>query len=192
MRALLLAFALLAAELASAVAADPGIVSRSRTPSAPPPAALAALAAAPAAGSRTDVVRILAQFGATTRLCTGVMVAPRIAVTAGRCVHGGANGDFALDYWVQPGSDGTTHPFGQAFGSILTTFTEWTERSDPNFDIGFVVLDRALGEQSGYVTPTRSVGCTGYAGVDLSWVGYVAAGSGQVAEQEPPPAPMAL
>ena len=183
MRAFLLAFAFLAADLSSAVAADPGIVSRSRTPSAPPPAALAALAASPAAGSRADVVRILAQFGATIRLCTGVMVAPRIAITAGRCVHEGANGDFALDYWVQPGSDGTTHPFGQAFGAILTTFTEWTQRSDPNFDIGFIVLDRALGDQSGYVTPTRSEGCISYGGVDLSWVGYVAAGSGQVAEQ---------
>ena len=182
MRALLLALAFLAAELPSAFAADPGIVSRSRTPTAPPPAAMAALAAPPAAGSRPDVVRILAQFGGTTRLCTGVMVSPRIAITAGRCVHEGANGDFALDYWVQPGSDGTTHPFGQAFGSILITFTEWTQRSDPDFDIGFVVLDRALGDQSGYVTPTRTEGCTSYAGTDLSWVGYVAASSGQVVE----------
>lgn len=182
MRAYLLALTLLAAELPSAFAADPGIVTRSRTPSAPPPAAGAALAAQPAAGARSDLVRILAQFGATTRLCSGVMVAPRIAITAGRCVHEGANGNFALDYWVQPGSDGTTHPFGQAFGSLLITFTEWTERSDPDFDVGFVVLDWALGDGSGYVSPTRTEGCTGYAGVDLSWIGYVGATSGQVAE----------
>ena len=183
MRALLFAIALLAAGPPSAVAADPGIVTRTRAPTAAPTAAMAALAAAPqAAGTRNDVVRILAQFGGTTRFCSGVMVAPRIAVTAGRCVHQGANGNFALDYWVQPGSDGTTHPYGQAFGSLLIAFTEWTERSDPDFDIGFVVLDRALGDRSGYVSPTRMDGCTGYAGVDVSWVGYVAAGSGQVAE----------
>ncbi|MSP50304.1 MAG: hypothetical protein EXQ95_13390 [Alphaproteobacteria bacterium] len=127
-------------------------------------------------------MRILAQFGGTTRLCTGVMVTPRIAVTAGRCVHQGTGGDFALDYWVQPGSDGTTHPFGQAFGSLLITFTEWTERSDPDFDIGFVVLDRALGERAGYASPTRTDGCGSYSGATFSWVGYAGTSSGQVGE----------
>jgi hypothetical protein len=168
----------------SAAHADTGIVTRSRTPSGPPPA-IASAATDPsstAAGTRGEVVRILAQFGFATRLCTGVMVAPRIAMTAGRCVHQGAGGSFALDYWVQPGSDGSSLPFGQAFGSILITFSEWTERSDPDFDIGFVVLDRALGNRSGYVSPARLDGCTSYVTATNTWAGYVSASLGQVEE----------
>lgn len=184
MRALLLALALLAAELSPAFA-DPGVVSRTLTPSGPPPVAALAGLAPPAAGSRNEVVRILAQFGATTRLCTGVMVAPRIAITSGRCVHEGAGGHFALDYWVQPGSDGTNMPFGQAFGTLLIAFLDWTERSDPDYDIGFVVLDRALGDRSGYVSPARTDGCSSYVTGLLSWIGYVGASSGQVDESGP-------
>lgn len=181
MRIFLLALAFVLAGSSSA-GADPGIVTRMRAPSGPPPAVAAfdPALSAPAAGTRGEVVRILAQFGFATRLCTGVMVAPRIAMTAGRCVHGGASGEFALDYWVQPGSDGTNMPFGQAFGSILITFSQWTERSDPDFDVGFVVLDRALGDRSGYVSPTRLDGCASYVTATNTWVGYVGASSGQV------------
>jgi len=164
--------------------ANTGVVTRSHTPSALQPAIAPASAdlPSPTAGTRGEVVRILAQFGATTRLCSGVMVAPRIAMTAGRCVHQGAGGEFALDYWVQPGSDGSNTPFGQAFGSLLITFIEWTERGDPAFDIGFVVLDRALGDRSGYVSPARTEGCTSYVTAAHSWAGYVSATSGQVEE----------
>jgi len=167
--------------------ADDSVVTRTRTPSAPPPAIALGGADLPgiAAGTRGDVVRILAQFGATTRLCTGVMVTSRIAMTAGRCVHQGAGGEFALDYWVQPGSDGANMPFGQAFGSLLITFIEWTERSDPDFDIGFVVLDRPLGERSGYSPPSRVDGCTSYVTTPSNWVGYVSASSGQVEDSGP-------
>lgn len=181
MRALFLALALLGTAFSPATAA-PDVVTRTRTPSGPAPAVAADFQTAPAAGARNDVVRILAQFGSTTRLCSGVMVMPRVAITAGRCVHQGAGGDFALDYWVQPGSDGASAPFGQAFGTLLIAFTDWTERSDPDYDVGFVVLDRPLGEQSGYVSPARTDGCGTYGRSDLSWIGYASTSGGQVAE----------
>lgn len=181
LRALVLGL-LIAFSVRPATAGESGVVTRVLAPPSARPEAAATRTVAPAATNRSEVVRILAQFGATTRLCSGVMVAPRIALTAGRCVHQGAGGSFALDFWVAPGFDGTNAPFGQAFGSLLITFNEWTDRSDPDFDIGFVVLDRALGGAAGSVGPTRTDGCAAYAGA-LSWVGYTGATSDQVSEQ---------
>jgi hypothetical protein len=135
-----------------------------------------------AAGNRPEIVRILAQFGGAFRLCTGVMIAPRVALTSGRCVHRGAGGDFALEYWVAPGHDGTNAPYGQAFGALLYAFQPWVDSSDPAFDLGFVVLDRALGDASGWVEPTRSDGCGAYDGTEFSWAGYYSFSQGQLAE----------
>jgi hypothetical protein len=180
-RALALSLFVLGSSAFAASAQTAGVVSRTlprpegRTaPLVPPePSERSAVAADRiAAAARPDVVRILAQFGNTVRLCTGVMIAPRIALTSGRCVHQGAGGEFALDYWVAPGHDGSTAPYGQAFGSLLYTFSEWTERSDPAFDLGFVVLDRALGDASGWVDLSRADGCGSYLGAEFTWAGY--------------------
>jgi hypothetical protein len=187
MPTLIAAFAVVFAVLvgpARAVEA-PGIVSRALAPESRPPSATARTAsdAAAATIARPDVVRIVAQFGRSERLCSGALVSPRVVVTSGRCVHQGAGGEFALGYWVAPGHEGASAPYGEAFGSLLYTFTEWTERSDPAFDIGIVVLDRAVGDSTGWVAPARSDGCAAFIGPQFTWPGYSSLTFGPISEQ---------
>jgi len=82
---------------------------------------------------------------------TGWFVSPRTILTAGHCVHDSQqmNG-WADSIEISPGRDHEELPFGTVTSANLSTLSIWVEERDPDFDIGCIQLDQAVGEQTGW------------------------------------------
>lgn len=87
------------------------------------------------------------------RNCSGWMLGPNLAVTAGHCVHtGGSGGTWhptgAIAVW--PGRDGTLAPYGSCAATNLFSVVGWTQNGDEQFDYGAVQLNCGIGNTTGW------------------------------------------
>ena len=75
--------------------------------------------------------------------CTASVVASQgrdLLITAAHCIHGGKGGGYKSDIVFIPGYvDGST-PYGVWTPSKLLVDPRWAQSSDPDLDVGFVVL----------------------------------------------------
>jgi V8-like Glu-specific endopeptidase len=75
--------------------------------------------------------------------CTASVVASPghdLLITAAHCVDGGKNGGYNEDIVFVPDYDNGSDPFGVWSVSKLLVDQRWATSSDPDFDVGFVVL----------------------------------------------------
>lgn len=71
---------------------------------------------------------------------TGWFIGPHTVVTAGHCVFMHEHGGFAKSVEVIPGLDGTKRPFGSVTSTNVKSVSGWTQRKDPDFDYGAILL----------------------------------------------------
>jgi len=87
------------------------------------------------------------------RIGTGWLAAQRLVITAGHCVYMSEEGGWAKHIEVIPGCNGADHPFGSAIVGQrdLRSVSGWTEKEDPNFDYGAILLppEQRFGETLG-------------------------------------------
>lgn len=81
--------------------------------------------------------------------CSGWVVAPRLVATAGHCVNDAGIG-WANEADVVAGLNNQTS-FGRARGVEFYTITGWIESRQPEFDYAAILLDKPLGEQTGWI-----------------------------------------
>jgi glutamyl endopeptidase len=72
--------------------------------------------------------------------CTGFLIAPGLAVTAGHCVFSPLRRSAPRRIRVIPGRDGARMPFGTAWGARWYAHPAFVARADPRYDYGLVVL----------------------------------------------------
>lgn len=83
-------------------------------------------------------------------LCSGTMVDARMMITAGHCVHEGSGGSWSTGVSISPAWDGDDDAFGSSSASLLGSFTDWTNSSSWDGDMGFVRIDRPVGFLTGW------------------------------------------
>ncbi|MBV9205833.1 MAG: trypsin-like serine protease [Actinobacteria bacterium] len=75
--------------------------------------------------------------------CTASVVASRgqeLLITAAHCIHGGKGGGYGQDIVFIPGYRDGQEPYGVWTPAKLVVAPQWTGSSDPDLDVGFVVL----------------------------------------------------
>ena len=87
-----------------------------------------------------------------TYMGTGFLISPRVLLTAGHCVYIHSDNGWPVSIEVIPGRDNNEKPFGSVMANQFTSFDEWIENHDRNFDMGFIILpeDCRLGEKVGW------------------------------------------
>ncbi|HEX8849741.1 MAG TPA: trypsin-like peptidase domain-containing protein [Gemmatimonadaceae bacterium] len=82
---------------------------------------------------------------------TGWFIGPRTVMTAGHCVFMRDEGGWVASIDVIPALDGTEEPYDHAPSTNFKAVREWTEGDgDSNYDFGAILLDKPLGEQTGW------------------------------------------
>lgn len=102
-------------------------------PSAHPAVSLAAV----------RVGAIFSHSASGNHFCTASVVdSPRrdLLITAAHCISGGKNGGLEQDIVFIPGYRNGTTPYGVWTPSKLIVDQHWASSSDPDYDVGFVVL----------------------------------------------------
>ncbi len=115
---------------------------------------------------------------------SGAMLGPRTMLTAGDMIYDSTRGGFAQQIYFFPGQSGTAlvdpntnirtsnyQLYGAAIGTSFTTYNGWKDNHDLNFDIGYVTLDRDIGNFTGWMgwgTNSDSF----FSGKTLSTAGY--------------------
>jgi V8-like Glu-specific endopeptidase len=110
----------------------PKIPSPGATPSAHNPEL-----AAPRVGA------IFSRSASGNHFCTASVVASPghdLLMTAAHCIHGGKGAGYNTDIVFIPGYQDGSAPFGVWTPSALLVDPQWSTSSDPDFDVGFVVL----------------------------------------------------
>ena len=110
----------------------PKIPSPGATPSAHNPEL-----AAPRVGA------IFSHDASGNHFCTASVVASPghdLLMTAAHCIHGGKGAGYNTDIVFIPGYQDGSAPFGVWTPSALLVDPRWAASSDPDFDVGFVVL----------------------------------------------------
>jgi len=77
--------------------------------------------------------------------CTASVVASPgrdLLLTAAHCIHGGTGGSYRQDIVFIPGYRDGQAPFGIWTPAQLVVAPQWVSSSDPDLDVGFVVLKR--------------------------------------------------
>jgi V8-like Glu-specific endopeptidase len=75
--------------------------------------------------------------------CTASVVASPgrdLLITAAHCIHGGKGGGYRQDVVFIPGYRDGQEPFGLWTPARLVVAPQWIDSSNPDFDVGFVVL----------------------------------------------------
>jgi V8-like Glu-specific endopeptidase len=106
------------------------------SPGATPSAHNPALAA-------SRVGAIFSHNASGNHFCTASVVASPghdLLMTAAHCIHGGKGAGYNTDIVFIPGYEDGSAPFGVWTPSALLVDPRWAESSDPDFDVGFVVL----------------------------------------------------
>jgi V8-like Glu-specific endopeptidase len=92
-------------------------------------------------------IRVGALFlrqGNANHFCTASVVDSRgrdLLVTAAHCIHSGKGGSYRQDIVFVPGYRDGEAPFGIWTVRQLLVAPQWADASDPDFDVGFVVLN---------------------------------------------------
>ena len=93
--------------------------------------------------------------------CTASVVASPghdLLMTAAHCIHGGKGGGYKTDIVFIPGyQDGAT-PYGVWTPRRLFVAPQWASSSDPDFDVGFVVLRPLDGKNIEEVLGANQIG----------------------------------
>jgi V8-like Glu-specific endopeptidase len=82
---------------------------------------------------------------------SGTMVNKHHVLTAGHVVYSQANGGWATSIQFNAAQNDATLPFGSAFATYLFSFTGWTNSQLRDYDTGMLILDRDLGNQTGWM-----------------------------------------
>ena len=107
--------------------------------------------------------------------CTASVVASPgrdLLITAAHCINGGKNGGYRQDIVFIPGYRDGREPFGVWIPAKLLVAPQWENSSDPDYDVGFIVLkphdgkniEEVLGANQLGINPgyTNLVRVTGY------------------------------
>jgi V8-like Glu-specific endopeptidase len=103
---------------------------------------------------------------------SGTMVNRHHVLTAGHVVHMASRGGWATSIQFNAAQDESILPFGAAFATRLISFRGWTEEQLAEYDTGMLILDRDLGNLTGWMgliltgddDLSRDVTVTGYPG----------------------------
>ncbi len=90
-------------------------------------------------------VRLIIYFPSGWGQGSGVLIDGQHVLTAGHCVHTGADGAWADSILVQPAYDHGPSSYGEAWSTTLTSWTGWTNNSSWDHDMGIIRLDRPVG-----------------------------------------------
>jgi V8-like Glu-specific endopeptidase len=119
------------------------------------PAAHSPLLAAPRVGA------LFTRDASGDHFCTASVVASPghdLLMTAAHCIHGGQGGGYKTDIVFIPGyQDGAT-PYGVWTPRRLLVAPQWASSSDPDFDVGFVVLQPLDGKNIEEVLGANRIG----------------------------------
>ena len=101
---------------------------------------------------RRAVVKLFLSTAAGPTSCSGLLIGRKTVLTAGHCLYNPAHGG---DWWVTsvqvvPGMDGWYWPYGSAFSAEVAVAGNWNGTSQLDYDWGVVLLDRNIGDVTGY------------------------------------------
>ncbi len=82
---------------------------------------------------------------------SGTMVNKHHVLTAGHVVFSTANGGWATSVQFNAAQNDAAVPFGSAFATYLFSFKGWTDSQLRDYDTGMLILDRDLGNQTGWM-----------------------------------------
>ncbi len=82
---------------------------------------------------------------------SGTMVNKHHVLTAGHVVFSKGNGGWATSIQFNAAQNDSTLPFGSAFATHLFSFKGWTDSQLRDYDTGMLILDRDLGNQTGWM-----------------------------------------
>lgn len=116
--------------------------------------------------------RIFFRQGGLNYVCSGTMIDPKYAITAGHCVHEGAGGNWSTNVSLAPAWDGDSNAFGTANAESLGSFTAWTSSGSWSGDMGFVRLDRPVGFLTGWMGTFYSNSNSYWAGTTFHMAGF--------------------
>ncbi|PIU50460.1 MAG: hypothetical protein COS92_01255 [Desulfobacterales bacterium CG07_land_8_20_14_0_80_52_14] len=96
------------------------------------------------------LTKVFMTFPNGNYVCSGTLIQPSYAITAGHCVNNGSGGAWASQIVVTPGYRDNWAPYGSAASGTFLSFAGWTTYGDFNYDIGVVALDRPIGSATGW------------------------------------------
>jgi glutamyl endopeptidase len=83
--------------------------------------------------------------------CTGWLASKNVVVTAGHCVRGGGKkGTWYKNLTFLAGSNGGNAPYGTCKPEKTAALEGWIAHDNPAYDMGFIVLDCAVGDKTGW------------------------------------------
>lgn len=107
--------------------------------------------------------------------CSGTMVGRYRLLTAGHCVFDPETGKPAAELLVAAGysHDGSDQlPYGVARGAEIFSWEKWRDDSAREWDQAYVLLDRPLGDHTGWVEVEPWDGESGWGGTELELFSY--------------------
>jgi len=108
-----------------------------------------------------------------TYIGSGTLINRHHVLTAGHCVFDKDLGGWATSITFVPAQNDTTRPFGVAVSSRLVSVKGWTEEQNSDWDMGMIILDRDIGDNTGWfgiitgpdnILTNHYVNITGYPG----------------------------
>jgi V8-like Glu-specific endopeptidase len=82
---------------------------------------------------------------------SGTMVNRHHVLTAGHVVYDPTHGGWATSIQFTAALNETTLPYGSALSTTLLSFTGWTANNDADWDMGMIILNTELGDQTGWM-----------------------------------------
>jgi V8-like Glu-specific endopeptidase len=111
--------------------------------------------------------------------CTGSVVdskAGNLVITAAHCIHDGKGGGYRSDLVFVPAYREGTAPYGQWRVKSMLVDPHWADSSDPDYDVGFLVLQPLNGQTIAQVLGSNPLGTDLGFGLTVKITGYPASG----------------